>query len=123
MLSMLLNAGVPLEDQYRGRTALLQAVRQQRTGLVRILLQARADVNIDRAGETALSTAVAAGHLTLVQLLADAGAQLTTTATLKCRGKKQKKVVQYLERLDAGGRAAKRRKIGSAEKEPKDETL
>ena len=82
-LERLLDAGLDVNarDEH-GQTALMNAARNGRTPVVRLLVDRGAGLNhAAKYGLTALMLAVVAGHMDVVRILVDAGADLQARGT------------------------------------------
>jgi ankyrin repeat protein len=78
-VKVFLAAGMdPNTKDAKGNTALMYAVAENRTELIKVLLKAKANVNEKNDGQTALSWSAARGKLDAVHLLLDHGADAQT---------------------------------------------
>lgn len=78
-LRALIQQGVDVntQDADKGMTALMYAVEAGRVEAVKLLIEAKANINLaNKKGTTALMYAALAGNMRLVQMLLDAGADV-----------------------------------------------
>jgi ankyrin repeat protein len=72
-LKMVLDAGVDVNKQYEGRSALIEACEKNHKNSVALLLEKKADVNaVDGRGSTAMDIAANKGNDEIVMMLLDA---------------------------------------------------